>query len=91
MEITKGTKVVVTGASSTEAGTAGVVKLIRNGWTMPEAVVTVPGWHEREFTVPLADLSPADQVRHDGAVVGLAVLAGVAWVVYALLSHFGVI
>ena len=58
-EITKGTKVRVTGPSSTEVGTEGVVKDIQGGWTMREAVVTVPGWQEREFTVPLADLSPA--------------------------------
>lgn len=58
-EITKGTKVVVNATGSTEAGTVGVVKLIRGGWAIPEAVVVVPGWQEREFTVPVADLSPA--------------------------------
>ena len=58
-DIGKGSKVKVTGPSSTELGTVGVVKLIRTGWTIPEAVVVVPGWQEREFTVPVADLSPA--------------------------------
>jgi hypothetical protein len=56
-EIVKGSKVKVTGPSSTEAGTVGVVTVIRKGWTLTEAVVVVPGWQPREFTVPLADLS----------------------------------
>ena len=59
-DIVKGMKVVVGNGAPVEAGTVGVVKLIRSGWgSQAEAVVLVPGWQEREFTVPVGDLSPA--------------------------------
>ncbi|MBA8809612.1 hypothetical protein ACIGB8_18975 [Promicromonospora sukumoe] len=44
--------------SSTERGSEGVVKTVRQGWTGKEAVVVAPGpLRSREFTVPLVDLS----------------------------------
>ncbi|MBO0607895.1 hypothetical protein [Myceligenerans salitolerans] len=56
--IATGVEVRVTGASSTEHGSEGVVKAIRRGWTGMEAVVESPGLlRKREFTVPLVDLS----------------------------------
>lgn len=59
-EIQEGTEVVVSNSAPVEAGTVGVVQLIRSGWgSQAEAVVLVPGWRERTFTVPLGDLSPA--------------------------------
>lgn len=59
-EIGKGAKVVVNATAPVEAGTVGVVQLIRAGWgSQAEAVVLVPGFQERTFTVPLGDLSRA--------------------------------
>lgn len=58
-EIVKGSKVVVNATGSTEAGTVGIVAAIRGGWALREAVIVVPGWQPREFTVPVADLSLA--------------------------------
>ncbi len=58
-EIASGMEVVVTGASSTERGTKGVVESIGPGWAVKKAVVVAPGWRERKFTVPVSDLSPA--------------------------------
>ncbi|MFC6509932.1 hypothetical protein ACFQBY_15875 [Promicromonospora citrea] len=58
--IAAGVAVKVTGVSSTERGSQGVVKAIRRGWTGKEAVVVATGvLRTREFTVPLSDLSRA--------------------------------
>lgn len=60
MVIVKGVEVRVTGMSSTERGAVGVVKSVRQGWCGSEAVVVTQGvLRSREFTVPVADLSPA--------------------------------
>lgn len=58
-EIAKDVEVRVTGPSSTEHGTVGVVESVRQGWTGKEAVVKVPGFWSRKFTVPVTDLSRA--------------------------------
>ncbi|GAB4083899.1 hypothetical protein GCM10028784_05290 [Myceligenerans cantabricum] len=56
--ITPGAAVRVTGASSYERGSEGVVTAIRQGWSGKEAVVVYQGpLRSREFTVPLSDLS----------------------------------
>ncbi|MFD7023085.1 hypothetical protein [Promicromonospora sukumoe] len=56
--IMTGVNVRVTGISSTERGSEGVVKAVRQGWAGKEAVVVAPGpLRSREFTVPLVDLS----------------------------------
>jgi hypothetical protein len=56
--IATGAEVRVTGMSSTERGSEGVVKAIRRGWAGKEAVVESPGLlRQRVFTVPLMDLS----------------------------------
>jgi len=58
--IAAGVAVKVTGMSSTERGSQGVVKTIRPGWTGKEAVVVATDvLRTREFTVPLSDLSRA--------------------------------
>lgn len=56
-EISKDDQVKVTGPSSTENGTEGVVLQVRRGWTGPEAVIEVPGFRPRTVTVPLSDLT----------------------------------
>lgn len=57
-DIEEGTEVIVGNGAPAEAGTVGVVKTIRRGWgSQNEAVIVVQGWREREFTVPLGDIS----------------------------------
>lgn len=56
--IATGVKVRVTGASSMERGTEGVVTLVRPGWGGKEAVVRVTGvLRSRDIAIPLTDLS----------------------------------
>lgn len=56
--IATGVSVRVTGMSSMERGSEGIVQAIRQGWGGKEAVVLTPGvLRPRVFTVPLADLS----------------------------------
>ena len=54
-----GVKVRVTGASSTERGTEGIVKTVRPGWAGgKEAVLEVAGsMRSREVAIPVSDLS----------------------------------
>jgi hypothetical protein len=56
--IATGVMVKVTGASSIERGTEGIVKTVRAGWGGREAVVVVDGvLRSREVAIPLTDLS----------------------------------
>jgi hypothetical protein len=56
--IATGVMVRVTGASSTERGTEGIVKTVRPGWAGKEAVVVVDGvLRSREVAIPVTDLS----------------------------------
>lgn len=56
--IATGVMVRVTGASSTERGTEGVVKTVRPGWGGKEAVLVVAGiLRSREVAIPVSDLS----------------------------------
>ena len=57
--IATGVMVRVTGASSTERGTEGIVKTVRPGWAGgKEAVVVVAGvLRTREVAIPVTDLS----------------------------------
>lgn len=56
--IATGVMVRVTGASSTERGTEGIVKTVRPGWAGKEAVVVVAGvLRSREVAIPVTDLS----------------------------------
>jgi hypothetical protein len=57
--IATGVLVRVTGVSSMERGTEGIVKAVRPGWAGgQEAVVVVAGiLRSREFSVPVSDLS----------------------------------
>ncbi|MDR7381999.1 hypothetical protein [Promicromonospora iranensis] len=56
--IATGVLVRVTGPSSTERGTEGIVKTVRPGWAGREAVVVVAGiLRSREVAIPLSDLS----------------------------------
>lgn len=56
--IATGAAVRVTGASSTERGTEGIVTTVRAGWGGKEAVVLVAGvLRSREISIPVWDLS----------------------------------
>lgn len=56
--IATGVMVRVTGASSTERGTEGIVTAVRRGWAGNEAVVLVTGaLRSREVAIPVTDLS----------------------------------